>query len=96
MNFGAQICRQCVDTGYTHAMQTAGNLICAFVEFTAGVEYGQHNFKRALVLFLVHVDRNTAAIVHNRDRIVLVDGHVDMGGISSKGFVNGVVNNFIN
>ena len=47
-------------------MQTAGNLIAAAAELTAGVQHGQHRFDGALAGLGVDIGRDTAAVVDYR------------------------------
>ena len=54
-------------------MQAPGNLIRILVKLAAGVQLGHDNFGCRHALFLVHIDGDTAAIVADRDRRILVD-----------------------
>ena len=76
-------------------MQTTGNFIRPFIEFTTGMQYRQNHFKSRFMLFLVHIDRNTATVIDNPDRIIFVDIYLDMSGISGKSFVDRVIDNLI-
>ena len=76
-------------------METAGNLVGTLVELTSGVEDGQHDLKGTLVFLLMHIDRDTTAIVDHGNRIVLIDGHLDMGTESRKSLVYRVVDDLI-
>ena len=69
-------------------MKTTRHLVAAFVEFTAGVKHRQHDLECTLVLLLVHVDRDSSAIVDNGYRIVLVDCDLNVSGIACKRLVN--------
>ena len=91
----AKISRQCVDTAYTDAMQTAGDLVVVFVELAAGMEHSEHNLERALVFLFVHVDRDATSVVDDGDGIVGVDGYADRIAISGKSLVDRIVDNLI-
>ena len=72
-------------------MQTARHLVGAFVELTAGVQYGHHHFKGAAVLFLVHVNRDTASVILYGDGVVFVDGYFDVRAVACQCLIDGVV-----
>ena len=76
-------------------MQTAGNLIGVFIEFTSGMQNRHHNFKSALVLFRHNVNRDSASIILNCTGSVLVQCDRDVFTESGKSFINGVVHNLI-
>ncbi len=56
---------------------------------------GQHDFEGGLVHLLVHVDGDSAAVVHHLDRIVLEDRNLDSVGESGECLVDGVVHHFV-
>ena len=60
-------------------MQAAGNLAALAAEFAAGVQDGQNHLDRGDFLFGMLVDGDAAAVVDDRDGIILVNGHVDLG-----------------
>ncbi len=93
--FGAKVGRERVDTRNTYTVETARNFIRAFVEFTAGMEHCEHDFKSALVLFLVHVYRDTAAVVDYSDGIVFVDSNVDFFGKTCQSLVDTIVHHLV-
>ena len=76
-------------------MEAAGNFVRAFVELTAGVEDGEDDLEGAFVLFFMHVYGDAAAVVDNGYRVVLVDGDLDVRGVTGEGFVDGVVHNLV-
>ena len=59
------------------------------------MKHRKHDFKRALVLFLMHVHRNTTPVVHDSYRVVLIYSHVYVCRISGKSLVDRVVNHLI-
>jgi hypothetical protein len=50
------------------AVQAAGDLVAVVVELAAGVQDGEHDLGRRTAA-LVHVHRNAAAVVDDRDRL---------------------------
>jgi len=78
-----------------NAVQAAGNLIALAAEFTASMKDGENNLDRGDFLFRMLVDRDAAAVVDNRDGIVLMNRDIDFGAIAGKGLVDGVVHNLI-
>ena len=60
------------------------------------MQLGHHHLRRRHTLFFVQVDRNAAAVVDDRDRIVFVDGDVDLSAIAGERFVNRIVHDFVN
>ena len=91
----AEICRQSVDAAHAYAVETARYLVAAFVELSASMEHCEHNLKGAFVLFLMHVYGYAAAVVDHGNRVVPVDGDVDMIGKSCESLVNRVVDHLI-
>ena len=87
---------QRVHAGHTDAVQTSGHFVVAVVELAAGVQNGQHNFHGGFVFFRVHIHRDAAAVIFDRDAVVRVNRYNDFVGISGKRFVDTVVNDFIN
>ena len=86
---------ECVHAAHADAVETAGHLVGAFVELTAGVEHGHDHFEGRTVFFRVHVHGNTSAVVLHYDGVVLTDSYFDVGTIASQGFVDGVVHGFV-
>ena len=86
---------QRVDAAYAHAVQTAGHLVVLLVEFSAGVQHSQHNFRRGLLHLGMHVDRDASAIVFHRHGIVRMDRHRDLLAVASQSFVDGVIHNLV-
>ncbi len=84
-----------VHDGNPDAVQAAGHLICIFVEFSAGMENGQHHFERGPFFILMHIGRNAAPVVGHGDAAVFVDLHVDVLTESGERFVDGVVHDFV-
>ena len=91
----AQLGGQRVDDARADAVQTAGRLVVALLELSAGVEHREDHFERALLRRRMLVDRNAAAIVGDRDRAaVLVQRDDDVRGEAVHRLVDGVVEHF--
>lgn len=95
VNFGAEIGGEGVDARDADAVQATGNLVGAFVELAAGVKDGEDYLEGALVLLLVHVNGDTAAVVDHGDGVVLIDSYVDVLSVSCKGLVDRVVDDLV-
>lgn len=76
-------------------MKSAGYLIGVFVEFAAGVKYGKDNFEGAFALFGHDVYGDAASVVLNGYAAVLIDGDADVFAVAGKGFVDGVIYDFV-
>ena len=94
-NFGFQIGWKGIHTRNTHTMQTAGNFIRSFIEFSSGMEHGQNNFQCWFSFFLMNIDRNTTPVVCHNNRIVFINYHIDVGTITGQSLINWVVNHFV-
>ena len=68
--------RQGVYNGCTYAVQTAGDLVAAAAELTAGVEDGVNDGRRRDALFWVDAHRDSAAVVRNPDHVAGKNVHV--------------------
>ena len=77
-------------------MQTAGDLISSSAEFTAGMQDSQNDLNRRNTHFRVNIDRNTAAVVYDGNRIILMDSDVNLTAVACHRLVNTVINYFIN
>ena len=83
---------QCVDDGDTNAVQAARNLIGRVIELTAGVQDRHDDLERRDLFNRVLVDGDAAPVVDDRDGVVGVDRHLDLGAETGHGLVDGVVN----
>src|SRR3990167_8488819 len=68
-----QLLGQGVNHRNAHAVQTTVNLIAVVVELTACVQDGHDHFRSGNAFFLVHIDRNTTAVIAHADRLIRVD-----------------------
>ena len=71
--------RKGVDHRKADAVQAAGDLVALAAELAAGVQHGQHDLRRRLLVFGVHGHGDAAAVVDDGDGIVGVDDDVDLG-----------------
>ena len=80
-------------------MQAARKGVCAaafgFVEFAACVQLGEHEFYHGQMLGGVVASGDAAPVVAHGDGLVGVDFYADAGGVAAKGFVGGVVDDFL-
>ena len=77
-------------------MQTTGIFISALAELAARVQIRQHELDRRHLELRMHVDRNAAAVVPDRNRAVDMDRDVDLGAIAGQMFVDRVVEHLEN
>ncbi len=77
------------------AVQAARDLVRVALELAAGVQLGQHDLRRGLLLDRVLVDRDAAAVVDHRDRVVDVDHDFDPVTEAGLGFVDRVVDDLV-
>ena len=59
------------------------------------MQFGHHYFSGRAFLFLYLVNWNSATVVDNRYRTFNVNNDMDLGALSGKRFVNGIVNDLI-
>ncbi len=85
---------QRVDDRHADAVEPARYLVGRVLEFAAGVENRQHDFGGRLAAF-VQIHGNPAAIVHDRQRPVDVNRHLDVPAVPGEGFVDRVVDDFV-
>ena len=74
-------------------MQAAGvDVAVALAELAAGVQRGQDQFQRRLLVLGVHVHRDAAAVVGDGDGVAgLVQGDGDGVGVAVEVLVDGVI-----
>jgi hypothetical protein len=86
---------QRIHAGHAHAVQAAGDLVAVLVELAAGVQHAHDDLGGAALglVLVVHLDadRDAAAVVGDRDRVVGVDGDDDVVAVTGQGLVDGVV-----
>ena len=69
---------QCVNAGYTYAVQTTGNLITTIAKFTTSMKHGHNNFNSRLAFFFHHIYRNTTTVITNGNAIICVNGYLNI------------------
>jgi hypothetical protein len=85
-----------VDAGEADAVDAAGDGVAAVVEFAACFELRHGEFDAGDTGFGVDVDGYAAAVVAYGDRVVDVEGDVDLGRTTGQDFVGAVVDDFVN
>ena len=89
--FGQGINNRCTDT-----MKSAGYLISAAAEFTAGMQHGIRDRRSGNSLLRMDANRNAASVVPDFYHIARQKLHINDGTVTSQRLVDGVVHNFIN
>ena len=84
-----------VYNGGTYAVQTAGDLISAAAELTAGVEDHKYDLQSGAVLLRIEAGGNAAAVILYGHASVLVDGQSDGVTPSGHSLVDGVIHDFV-
>src|SRR5262249_11988129 len=97
-DFEIELMAERIDYGDADAMQTAGDFVAGGIELSASVEFGEHHLGRRKFLTIDNhvIDRNAAAIVHNSDRVINVNGYINVSGKACERFVHGVIHHFVN
>ena len=90
---------QLVGKGVDHrdadAVQAAGHLVRAMVEFSPGVKLGHDDLGRRNSFLGMDVHGNPAPIIHHRHRFVGVERHRDEVAESAQRLVDGIVHHLI-
>ena len=84
-----------VDHGDAHAVQTAGGLVGPLGKLAAELEHGHHALQRGEAQVGMDLDGDAAAVVLDRHRAVVVDGHGNDRGKAGHRFVDRVVDHFV-
>src|SRR5262249_44779888 len=87
LNFEFEPVGKRIDYGNADAVQAARNFVSVAVEFSAGVEDGQNNFRGGALFRGVDIHGDATAIVSNSDGVVFVNGDVDFVGVAGHRFV---------
>ena len=91
-----QIIRQRVDDRDAHPVQTARDLVRGVIELTARVQHGHDHFGSGPALLRMDINRNAAAIVRHRDRLVCMDRDDDAIAVARQRLVNRVIDHLEN
>ena len=95
VHFCTQVTRKGVYARYPNAVETTGNLVTVFVEFTTGTDFGHDHLKGRDALLFVDADGNATAVVFYANAVGFGDGDVDCVAMPGQRLVNGVVNDLI-
>ncbi|RPK46181.1 hypothetical protein EES39_13935 [Streptomyces sp. ADI92-24] len=88
-------CRQGVDHGHAHAVQTAGDGVAAAAELAARVQHRQYDLQGRLALGRHDVHRDATPVVDDPDPAVGQDRHVDAVRVPREGLVDRVVDDLV-
>ncbi|MPN59151.1 hypothetical protein SDC9_206871 [bioreactor metagenome] len=77
-------------------METTGNFVGIFVEFSSGTDFGHDHFQCGFLLFFVKIYRNSSAVVTHGNSVSLMDSYIDGVAMSSERLVNRIIHYFIN
>ena len=91
-----EVIGQRVDDGDADAVQAAGDLVGAVVEFSAGVQHGHDDFGGGAPLFGMDIHRNSAAVVRHGHRFVGMDRDHHAVAMPGQCLVDGVVHDLEN
>src|SRR5271163_3274002 len=95
VNFDLELVTERVDDRRTHTMQSAGDFVRALLELAAGVKHRVHDFECRALFSGMHIDRNSAAVVLDRNPIVAQNHDVDFRAVTGQRFVDRVVHDLI-
>ena len=87
--------REGVDHRCAHAVQTAGHLVSAAAELTAGVQDGVHYGCCGDALLGVDAHRNATAVIGDPHHVFRQDVHGDLRAVAGKCLINGVIDDLI-
>ena len=88
-----QLGGQGIYNGRPYSVKASRYLVAATAKFTTGMKNGKDGFYRWTTCFFLDVDRDTTAVIHNRNGIIFFNIDLDMLGKSSQGLIDGVVYN---
>jgi hypothetical protein len=76
---------------HANPVEAAGNLVALFVEFTAGVEPGHHEFQGADPFTGVYINGDTAAVIFHTDYVIPFQNYQYIVTVALHGLVYGVI-----
>ena len=91
-----QLLGERVHDRHADAVQSARHLVGVLVEFATRVQHRHRELDAGNFFGGMDVDRNSAAVIDDGDRIVGVDRHVDHRRMARQRFVDRVVDYFVN
>ncbi len=84
-----------VHDGSAHAVESAGDLVAAAAELSAGVQDGKNNLKSGGAGLFLDINGNAAAVIADADDVSFLDNDIYAVAEAGQCLVNGVVDNFI-
>ena len=87
--------RECVHDGHTHAVQATRHLVAVLVELATGMQHRHGHLDAGHAFLLVHVDRNAASVVLDRDGVVDVNRDGNATREPGERFIDGVVDDLV-
>ncbi len=95
LDLDLQVLGERVDDRQPDAVQPAGDFVGSLVEFSAGVELGEHDLGGGDLLGRVQADRNAAPVVGDGHAVVDVNFDFDLIAKPRQGFVDGVIHHLV-
>ncbi len=95
-NFDIEPFAQSIDHGYSHTMESTGNLVCTGIELAPCVQLGHDYLDGGNVFLFVEIHGDAASVVVHSDRVVLVYMNADMVAVACQSLVDTVVHHFVN
>ena len=84
-----------IRTADANTVQSTGGLISTSTKLTTGVENGHNNLQGADAHLLVGVNRNTATVIDDFQRVVGMADDYNLCTVTSKRLVNRVIENLL-
>ena len=91
MNLDLELLAERVDDRCADAMQSARHFVGTVFELAARMQDGMHDFERRALFGRMHVDRDAAAVVLDRNAIVAQNDDIDLGAKSGQRLIDRVV-----
>ena len=95
-HLGLNASRQRVHHRNTDTVQTTGDSVTAAAELTTGVQNRHNDLNGGLMLRGVLVNGNTAAVIFDAYRAVLLDYNINAIRVTGERLVNRVINDLVN
>src|SRR3989338_1917445 len=87
--------RQSVHDGNAHTVKASGDLITLMVKFSSGVKFCQDDLYRGFLLGLMHIDRYAAAVIYDRNAVILMYDDLYILAIAGHRLVNRIIYDLI-
>ena len=95
VNFDFELVAERIDDRRADAMQSARHFVRVLLELAAGVKHGVHDFERRALLRRMHIDRDSTAVVFDRNPIVAQNYDVDLRAVPGQRLVDRVVDDLV-